>query len=222
MPPLFDSWPDPYERWFQTPIGVLVKTVELELLLRQVRPHAGEHILDAGCGSGIFTAPLVERGARITGLDLSLPMLDRARSRLRDEMFVAADMGALPFADATFDKTVSITALEFIENGQKALAELFRVTRPGGRVIVATLNSRSPWAARRQARAEQDEASVFNQAWFRSPEELLALAPVPGSTQSAVHFDKDCDPSEALDIERRGRVAGRDDGAFLVGCWRKP
>lgn len=222
MTQLFDDWPDPYERWFQTPIGALVKTAEMALILDQLLPSTGEHILDAGCGSGIFTAPLVEHGAHITGVDLSLPMLVRASSRLANERFVAANMLNLPFADESFDKTVSITALEFIEDGEKALTELLRVTRPGGRVVVATLNSLSPWAVRRQAKAERDTASVFNHAWFRSPEELLALAPLPGVTHTAVHFAKDSDPLQARGIERQGRMEQRDDGAFLIGCWNKP
>ncbi|MEH6471898.1 MAG: class I SAM-dependent methyltransferase [Halopseudomonas sp.] len=221
MPQLFDSWPDPYEHWFQTPIGALVKATELEWLLKLLQPKAGESILDAGCGSGIFTAPLVERGPQLTGLDLSIPMLGRARSRLPSAAFIAADMAALPFADETFDKTVSITALEFIEDGKQALAELFRVTRPGGTVVIATLNSLSPWAARRKAKAEVDKDSLFNQVWFRSPEELLALAPISGKTYSAVHFAKDCAPSLALEIEQQGQIQGLDTGAFLIGCWTK-
>jgi len=222
MPQLFDNWPDPYERWFQTPIGALVKTVELDLVLKLLKPRAGEHILDAGCGSGIFTAPLVERGSRVTGLDLSLPMLERARTRLCSQSFLAADMSALPFTDGTFDKVVSITALEFIENGKQALTELFRVTRPGGFVVVATLNSLSPWAKRRKDRAKNERDSVFSHAWFRSPGELLGLVPVLGQTHTAIHFAMDCDPNLALEIEQQGQAKALNTGAFLIGCWRKP
>lgn len=222
MPQLFDCWPDTYERWFQTPIGKLVMEIELELVLRVLFPQPGEHILDAGCGSGIFTSPIAERGARITGVDLSSPMLKYARSRLPSESFLVADMNALSFADCTFDKAVSITALEFIQNGEQALAELFRVTCSGGWVVVATLNSLSPWAIRRKAKAEKDKGSVFNQAWFRNPEELMALTPVPGHTSTAVHFSKDSDPGQAQEIERQGQVQGLNTGAFLVGSWQKP
>jgi ubiquinone/menaquinone biosynthesis C-methylase UbiE len=222
MPQLFDNWPDPYERWFQTPIGALVKTVELDLVLKLLKPRPGEQILDAGCGSGIFTTPLLERGSRVTGLDLSLPMLQRARTRMSSQSFLAADMSALPFTDGTFDKVVSITALEFIENGKQALTELFRVTRPGGFVVVATLNSLSPWASRREDRAKNERGSVFSHAWFRSPEELLGLVPVPGQTHTAIHFAKDCDPDLALEIEQQGQAKALNTGAFLIGCWRKP
>ncbi|MCP4286665.1 MAG: methyltransferase domain-containing protein, partial [Gammaproteobacteria bacterium] len=219
---LFDNWPDPYERWFQTPIGALVKSVELDLMLKLLQPRAGEHILDAGCGSGLFTVPLLERGSRITCLDLSLPMLERARRRLSGQSFLAVNMNALPFEDGIFDKAVSINALEFIENGEQALSELFRVTRSGGLVVVATLNSLSPWAIRRMAKAGEDRDSIFNHAWFRSPEELLDLAPVPGQAYTAVHFAKDCDPSLAVEIEQQGQAEEWNTGAFLIGCWKKP
>lgn len=221
MSQLFDNWPDPYEQWFHSPIGALVKAAELELVLKLVQLQQGEAILDAGCGSGIFTQPLADAGCRITGLDISVPMLNRARHRLPEQSFLAADICDLPFADNHFDKTVSITALEFIEDGQQAIAELFRVTKPGGTVVVATLNSLSPWATRRTDTAKKNHDSVFNHAVFRSPDELLNLAPVPGNTFTAVHFAKDCDPELAATIEQQGQVEGLDSGAFLIGCWKK-
>lgn len=222
MTQLFDNWPDPYERWFHTPIGALVKSVELDLVLKLLKPRAEEHILDAGCGSGIFTAPLCECGSRVTGLDLSLPMLKHALARLPDQSFLTADMAALPFADGTFDKVVSITALEFIDNGEQAIAELFRVTRPGGIVVVTTLNSLSSWAIRRQNKARNNSDSIFNHAWFRSPEQLLKLTAVPGQAHTAIHFAKDSDPEQALALEQSGQRAALDTGAFLAGCWIKP
>lgn len=222
MSQLFDNWPDPYEQWFQTPIGALVKSVELEWVMNLLQPKPEEKILDAGCGSGIFTQPITEQGAKITGIDISQPMLERAQKRLPQHEFLAADICDLPFTDEIFDKTVSITALEFIENGEQAIAELFRVTKPGGLVVVATLNRLSPWADRRQERAKQDSESVFNHAFFRSPQELLDLASVKGEAVTAVHFTKDDDPERARLIEARGKEELLDTGAFLIACWRKP
>ena len=222
MSQLFDNWPDPYEQWFQTPIGALVKSVELEWVMNLLQPQAGERILDAGCGSGIFTQPIAAKGAQITGIDISQPMLERAQKRLPQHEFLAADICDLPFSDETFDKTVSITALEFIENGAQAIAELFRVTKPGGLVVVATLNRLSPWATRRKDRAQQDSESVFNHAFFRSPQELLDLAPVRGEAFTAVHFAKDSEAELAIEIEARGKDEQLDTGAFLIACWQKP
>jgi ubiquinone/menaquinone biosynthesis C-methylase UbiE len=132
--PLFDDWAEYYDAWFETPIGALVREYEAAAVLDLVRPAGGEGILDAGCGTGVFTIDLLQAGARVTGLDLSEPMLAAAEKKLHEYPFTAVpgDMLALPFPDGRFDKAVSITALEFIRDGRAAVDELFRVTRPGG------------------------------------------------------------------------------------------
>ena len=220
----FDDWPDRYARWFETGIGQLVKRFELDLALELLQPRPGETILDAGCGSGIFTAPIIERGANVVGIDLSGPMLHHARDTLPAAGFspLAADIRALPFSDGQFDRVVSITALEFVAEGQQAMDELFRVTRPGGRIIVATLNRLSPWARRRESAARSIADSVFRHAIFRSPDELAGLAPVDGVIKTAIHFAKDADPREAEAIECEGAARGQATGAFVIGAWKRP
>ncbi|WP_271274404.1 class I SAM-dependent methyltransferase [Aliamphritea hakodatensis] len=222
MSQLFDAMPDPYEQWFLTPLGAVIKQLELDLIMQLVQPQPGEHILDAGCGSGIFTEPLVTAGAGITGIDVSRPMLEWAEKRLPEQQFLTADMCDLPFADGHFDKTVSVTALEFIEDAQRAMDEMWRVTKPGGLMVVATLNGKSPWAARRRAKAAADKDSLFNHAWFRTPDELASLMSVAGEIHTAIHFEKDADPDGALQVEAQALAKGEDSGAFLIGCWRKP
>ena len=219
----FDDWPDRYARWFESGIGRLVKRFELDLTLELLQPRPGELILDAGCGSGIFTAPIIERDVNVVGLDVSRPMLHTARDTLPNTGFspMAADICTLPFAEGTFDRTVSITAIEFITEGRQAMAELFRVTRPGGRVVVATLNRLSPWAKRRESAASSRTDSVFRHAVFRSPDELAGLAPVDGVIRSAIHFAKDADPREAEVIERDDAARGLTTGAFVIGAWER-
>jgi ubiquinone/menaquinone biosynthesis C-methylase UbiE len=186
-------------------------------------PVAGETILDAGCGTGVFTLDILASGASVVGLDLSLPMLTKAVSKSRSLGFspVVGDILRLPFEDQRFDKAVSITALEFIEDARGAVGELFRVTKSGGFVVVATLNSRSPWAERRRKEAQEKE-TIFSKAIFRSPGEMLSLAPIPGMVKTAVHFQKDAVPEVAIDAERKGRDEGLQTGAFVAVRWQKP
>jgi ubiquinone/menaquinone biosynthesis C-methylase UbiE len=219
---LFDKWPEKYDAWFTTPIGLLVKKYERELLLSLLRPESDEFILDAGCGTGIFTLDLLSLGTHIIGVDLSLPMLSRAEQKTRAYHFqaVLADISSLPFSENVFDKVVSVTTLEFIEDAKRVIEELFRVTRKGGRVAVATLNSLSPWAERRKAEAKKGHP-LFRKAIFRSPDELLAVAPVNGVIRTAIHFQKEDDPAHAPDIEKEGQRKGLNTGAFVVGCWQK-
>ncbi len=221
---LFDDWPERYEAWFATPIGRLVKDTECRLILELLNPGQGEKILDAGCGTGVFALDYLAAGATVVGLDISAPMLAVAAKKAVGRPFVAVqgDMLALPFEDGSFDKTVSVTALEFIEDARKAVDELFRVTIAGGLVVVGTLNSLSPWAARRWAKTERGERHILEGAFFRSPDELLALSPAKGSARSCVHFEKDDSPERAAEIERLGQSRGHDSGAFLAVRWVKP
>jgi ubiquinone/menaquinone biosynthesis C-methylase UbiE len=218
---LFNAWPDRYDQWFTTPIGRLVKAYETELLMAMLKPGPGEIILDAGCGTAIFTLDILTAGPRVVGLDMSLPMLARARKKTAGCRFscVVGDMMDLPFGDGIFDKVVSVTTLEFIEDGAAALGELFRVTRHQGWVVMATLNSLSPWAARRTAEARTRPGSIFKRAIFRSPDQIRALAPIEGLIKTAVHFQKNDEPGCAERIELEGRAKGLETGAFLVARW---
>ena len=223
MTEIFDDWPEKYDRWFETPIGRLIKKYESQLVLEMLRPGQGERIMDAGCGSGVFTLDVLTAGAQVVGLELSLPMLLRAGRKLLGHHFhmVRGDMRWLPFDDNAFDKTVSVTAIEFIVEATAAIAELFRVTKPGGSIVVSTLNSLSPWAGRRKAKAKKGD-SVFEHALFRSPDELLNLSPVEGVVKTAIHFQKHDNPEEAKRIEKNGQLKELVTGAFVVARWEKP
>ncbi len=219
---LFDDWPDRYDAWFTTPIGKLVKSYELELVLEMLQPKPGEHILDVGCGTGVFTLDILASGVNIIGLDISYPMLVRATHRASQYRFaaVAGDMLTLPFPDESFDKTYSITALEFIHEGRRAATELSRVTRSGGTIVLATLNSLSPWAIRRSKEAKKGH-SLFQSIIFRSPQELASIVPGEPTLKTAIHFLKDDDPQEAPFIEREGANTETQTGAFVAAVWSK-
>ncbi len=219
---LFDDWPDRYDRWFTTPLGALIKEYESRLIFELLTPHPGELILDAGCGTGIFTLDILAKGTRVIGVDISRPMLRRAKEKTKGYLLqcVLADMLALPFPDEIFDRVISITALEFIPEGTKAVQELFRVAKKGGVIVVATLNSLSPWAHRRRAEAQED--SIFATAIFRSPEELLALTPIAGIVRTAIHFPQEANPEKARLIEEEGQRKNLNSGAFVAARWLKP
>nr|WP_235854322.1 class I SAM-dependent methyltransferase [Nonomuraea aridisoli] len=100
---------------------------------------AGRRILDAGCGSGPLSAALRDRGANVTGIDASAGMLAIARRRLGDDVAlqVVDVRDPLPFADGEFDDVVASLVLHYLEDWGPTLAEMRRVLKPGGRLIVS-------------------------------------------------------------------------------------
>ncbi len=219
---LFDTWTDRYDLWFATPIGQLVRWYEAELLLKFLEPQPGERILDVGCGTGIFTADVLKSGAGVTGIDLSASMLTKAILRGGDTFVgICADMCALPFGDNSFDRVFSMTAIEFVADGAKAIAELNRVVKPGGRVVVTSLNSLSPWAEQRRQKAARDGHSLFENVHFRSPEEMRSLLSTDGESRTAIHFLKQDPVDKVPAIEQRGMEQHLETGAFLAIRWDK-
>ena len=107
--------------------------------------RAADRVLDIGTGSGIVAIDVAGRlGAtgRVTGIDLSRPMLLQARDRARDApgasrlSLGAADAERLPFGDRTFDRVVSLFALLHFPNPERAIQEMVRVLKPGGRLAI--------------------------------------------------------------------------------------
>jgi SAM-dependent methyltransferase len=96
--------------------------------------------LDAACGTGRHARQLVALGHQVIGVDLTPAMLSRAARNVPGAAFLEADLRAIPIADAQFDVVVSGLALAHIDELTAALAELARVLRPGGRVVVSVLH----------------------------------------------------------------------------------
>ncbi|GIJ46239.1 methyltransferase [Virgisporangium aliadipatigenens] len=99
----------------------------------------GRRILDAGCGSGPLFAALRAKGAVMAGFDASPAMVELARRRLgADADLRVADLsGPLPYADDTFDDAVASLVLHYLRDWTAPLAELRRVLKPGGRLILS-------------------------------------------------------------------------------------
>jgi ubiquinone/menaquinone biosynthesis C-methylase UbiE len=200
-----------------------VHDYEAELLLTLLDPQPGERILDAGCGTGIFTGDVLARGPAVTGVDLSLPMLRPALARHATARFTAlcGDLCALPFPDECFDRAWSMTAIEFIEDAAVAIAELERVTRPDGCLVVTTLNSLSPWAEQRIAKGRAGH-ELFERVFFRSPAEMRALIGLDCIVRTAVHFRKQDPVDQVPELEQRGRETNSGQGALLAVQWHRP
>jgi 2-polyprenyl-3-methyl-5-hydroxy-6-metoxy-1,4-benzoquinol methylase len=110
-----------------------------ETIAKMVKP--GDRVLDAGCGEGVLSWYLAERGATVTAMDISRPNLENAKTFLEKKgvldrvTLVQGDAENLPFPNESFDVVISSHVLEHLPDFDKGLAELRRVTK--GRAIVA-------------------------------------------------------------------------------------
>jgi ubiquinone/menaquinone biosynthesis C-methylase UbiE len=105
-----------------------------------------KRILDAGCGNGRYLRFLLRQAdpdAILSGCDLSEGMLKRAQGRLKTDrpLLLAADLKQLPYRDGTFDAAVCGWVLEHLQDPRVGLRELARVLRPGGKLLVMTVES---------------------------------------------------------------------------------
>jgi demethylmenaquinone methyltransferase/2-methoxy-6-polyprenyl-1,4-benzoquinol methylase len=94
----------------------------------------GDDVLDACCGTGDLAIACAGVGDRVTGLDFSERMLERARRKAPELAWVSGDLLALPFADASFDAATVGFGVRNVDDLARALSELRRVLRTGGRL----------------------------------------------------------------------------------------
>ena len=123
--------PAAYEAWYYTQRGAWIGDTEFGLLRHLLQPERGESLLDVGCGTGYFTRRFAgESGLRIVGLDPNALWLDFARTHgTGAEQYCVGRAESLPFADRSFDLSVSVTALCFVDDARRAVQEILRVTR---------------------------------------------------------------------------------------------
>ncbi len=118
---------------------------ELEPAARHVVDLAaivpGERVLDVACGTGNAAVIAAAGGAEVTGLDAASRLIDVARARTAaagiGATFVVGDALDLPFGDGAFDAVLSVFGIIFAPDPERALAEIVRVLRPGGRALLA-------------------------------------------------------------------------------------
>lgn len=106
-----------------------------------VNPRLGEHILDLAAGTGTSSEPFDAAGAYVVPCDFSVGMLKVGKARRADLPFIAGDATQLPFADNTFDAATISFGLRNVVDTKKALSELYRVVRPGGRVVICEFST---------------------------------------------------------------------------------
>ncbi len=136
----YDEFAEGYERERHHGYHALIDRLEISIALPYAR---GGRVLEAGCGTGLILKEIAPHATQAVGLDLSQGMLAKARSRGLD--VVHASITEIPFPDDHFDLVYSFKVLAHVERIDRALAEMARVTRPGGHIVAEFYN---PWSLR--------------------------------------------------------------------------
>ncbi|MEL7469792.1 MAG: class I SAM-dependent methyltransferase [Pseudomonadota bacterium] len=161
--------------------------------------------LDAGCGSGYFARILAEFGAVVHGIDGASDMVQAARSAARDHpaanrlsFELVETIERLPFEDASFDGVLSLSVLEYVPDPQQALAEMARVLRPGGQLVVSIPNTGSLIRALAALRQRLRRQSAGGSAYLESSHftvRQVEIAPMLSRHGMALQSVHPCDPS---------------------------
>jgi len=143
----FDDAAAGYDRAFEDPGpgGHALRTRQAAVL-RLLGDEPPGSAVDAGMGPGRLVSALADRGWTVSGVDLSPGMVDAARARvsLAADRLLVGSIEELPFADAVFDLALATGVVEYVD-ARRAVAELVRVTKPGGRIIASIPNPRAPY-----------------------------------------------------------------------------
>jgi len=115
-----------------------LRRIQWEIIEGYLRPGKGEYICDVACGDGYYSRKMAARGARIAAIDLDPKRIRNARTyhNVRGVDYRLGNAEALPYAERTFDKVVSVCALEHFHEPQAAIDEAYRVVKPGGTLVL--------------------------------------------------------------------------------------
>src|SRR4051812_3423971 len=132
---LWSAAPHYWSKHFEPYFLPIYKTV-----LQQLQLTDDTILLDAGCGSGLFTQMAVKTGAQVTGVDAAPGLLEVARQRSSQANFLEEDLEAMPFADQSFDVITGFNSFQYAGNFDNALKEAVRILKTGGRLVIAIWN----------------------------------------------------------------------------------
>lgn len=169
----------------------------------------GSHVLEVGCGSGVFLRAAADRGAEVSGLDASPALVDLARARVPEADLRVGDLQLLPYEDGSFEFVAGFNAFFFADDMVAALREAGRVARPGGQVLVQV------WGA--HGRCDLDVVKPIVRPFFPGydpaappPPDLAAPGALEGLATAA-----GLTPSTSFDV--RWAYAYEDAEALLRG-----
>lgn len=152
-----------------------------EAVLAAAELGPGVRVLDVACGTGLLLALAAQRGAEVSGLDVSAEMLHVAAEQVPIAALQLGDLQRLPYGDASFDVVTAVNAFAFAEDPREAIVDAARVLASGGRLVVGMF-----------AEPERSQSTVIHEAMTRlsPPDRAAEHAPyalsAPGNLEAAI------------------------------------
>lgn len=176
-----------YDAYYQTEMGRKVDEIERKLMHKLLSSIPRGNMLELGCGTGHWTKFFIDEGFRLTALDNSEMMLKLAEHKHIPAKFQWADAGYLPVEDSSYPAVSSVTMLEFVEDQEKVMEEMYRVLQPGGWLILGCLNADSMLGK------TKEQSETFRNAKFFTPGSLKQKLQRFGTPQMGygVYFSSD-------------------------------
>ena len=222
---IFNQEAKNYDQWYETRIGHYADRVETECAFRlfPIEPHM--RVLDVGCGTGNFSIKCAHKGALVTGIDISENMLTIARKKARQEKvkveFKQMNCQDLQFPEHFFDSVLSMATIEFITEPRKMIAEMFRVCKKGGSILVGTINRESDWGQLYQDPVFQEKVPVFRYAHFKTAKDLMSFKKDAFiAVRECLFLPPDIAESE-ISPEKENELSSRNHGGFFCVLWKK-
>lgn len=129
--------------------GRQVDRLQREFVLRNLAVRRGQKVIECGCGTGRILLALARKGVSCSGIDTSKNMLTLLKKKARKEKLDISvkqgDIEHIPFGDNIFDGVFSIHVLMHMQNIRTAVAEMYRIAKPGARIVFDLPSRDSPW-----------------------------------------------------------------------------
>lgn len=196
--------------------------------------HPDDELLDVACGPGSLSLELAAHVAFATGIDITPAMLDQARAAqaergIANVRFVEGDGAALPFADGSFSLVASSAAFHHFEQPARVLAEMLRVCRPGGRIVIVDVAPAAEKAAaydRFERMRDPSHGHAHSLAEFAAMGRAVGLdeprvrsnpaGPVPFAAILATSFPESHTREELLALMAEDAASGEDRMGFAA------
>jgi SAM-dependent methyltransferase len=167
--------------WNTGDYGIVARDLEASAadFLARIHFEPGTRLLDLACGSGQVAIPAARAGAEATGVDIAPKWIEQARARAQEEglnaRFDEGDAEDLPYEDDSFDLVISLIGAMFAPRPERVAAEMVRVCRPGGRIVMGNWTPEGFIGQMLKASAQY------------VPPPALMPSPLLWGTESAVH-----------------------------------